>query len=755
MLKKYTVTEAVWIAAALMAAEQYTKIKNVTKDDMYFKQADIVRRAQTLTRKKVDAARVSWWTNADAKKHTQNFLRGDLNGNESLRRLAMIDEFEDKTFPQGLNMNDKLEMCGQEMTMEELFFFVKEQYPPIILNTSKDEYWPSIEEYDPGITKEMWAELLCDSEVTAYANLRMFKMMLEVGGESTCANLASTYGGTAGSYNGLGRAFGERVYKKTGCPLCVDEGRERFYTIPFVGRPVFEINRRRYSWKLRPELKEALEDMDLSEIDITEKNEDIITYDKNMILYGPPGTGKTYSSAIYAVAICDGKPIDEIKDMDYDDVMIRYKELMKEERVAFTTFHQSYGYEEFIEGIKPVIGDGGTDLGYTIEDGIFKKFCSKASAVKIETKEFEVPTDAVIWKVTIREDVIKDCFENNRVRIDWGMDSDGARGFVNDIKKGDIIISTDGSRRIINGIAVVGEDDAFELSAENDATTRNVKWLAKNIGAEIVDINNGKMLHRMTVARVPYMKVGDIINLAKANNTEWNSATIVENKAPHVFIIDEINRGNISKIFGELITLIEDTKRAGMNEEASAILPYSGALFSVPSNVYILGTMNTADRSIAFMDTALRRRFQFIEMMPDADILRNIGADMVEDLDVALMLEKINERIAFLYDREHTIGHAFFTKLAANPSIEVMASIFEKSVIPLLQEYFYEDYQKIQMVLGDNGKTVDSHKFILDQEVKVKEIFKGSVDYAIDLPEKTFRINPEAFFDINSYKEIL
>ena len=128
---------------------------------------------------------------------------------------------------------------------------------------------------------------------------------------------------------------------------------------------------------------------------------------------------------------------------------------------------------------------------------------------------------------------------------------------------------------------------------------------------------------------------------------------------------------------------------------------------------------------------------------------------MVEDLDVALMLEKINERIAFLYDREHTIGHAFFTKLAANPSIEVLASIFEKSVIPLLQEYFYEDYQKIQMVLGDNGKTVDSHKFILDQEVKVKEIFKGSVDYAIDLPEKTFRINPEAFFDINSYKEIL
>lgn len=229
----------------------------------------------------------------------------------------------------------------------------------------------------------------------------------------------------------------------------------------------------------------------------------------------------------------------------------------------------------------------------------------------------------------------------------------------------------------------------------------------------------------------------------------------MENRAPYVFIIDEINRGNISKIFGELITLIEDTKRAGMDEAASATLPYSSVTFSVPSNVYILGTMNTADRSIALMDTALRRRFQFIEMMPDADVLRNIGADKVGDLDVAHMLEKINERITFLYDREHTIGHAFFTKLAKNPSVNVLASIFEKSVIPLLQEYFYEDYQKIQLVLGDNGKTDDRHKFILDQEVKVKNIFKGSVDDAIDLPEKKYSINRNAFLNINSYKEIL
>ena len=192
-----------------------------------------------------------------------------------------------------------------------------------------------------------------------------------------------------------------------------------------------------------------------------------------------------------------------------------------------------------------------------------------------------------------------------------------------------------------------------------------------------------------------------------------------------------------------------------MEEEAGAILPYSGEKFSVPENVYILGTMNTADRSIALMDTALRRRFQFVEMMPDSDVLREIGADKVEDLDVAEMLDKINERISFLYDREHTIGHAFFTKLAQNPTVEVLKSIFEKSVIPLLQEYFYEDYQKIQLVLGDNGKSDPATKFITDEEVKVKNIFKGNADDVIDLPEKKYSINRAAFYNIESYKQII
>jgi 5-methylcytosine-specific restriction protein B len=241
--------------------------------------------------------------------------------------------------------------------------------------------------------------------------------------------------------------------------------------------------------------------------------------------------------------------------------------------------------------------------------------------------------------------------------------------------------------------------------------------------------------------------------LGKYTDSNEQEKTVKEE--PYVFIIDEINRGNISKIFGELITLIEETKRAGKPEAMEAVLPYSGESFSVPRNVYILGTMNTADRSIALMDTALRRRFDFTEMMPDPEVLESLGAGKVviegEELNIARMLEIINERIEFLFDREHTIGHAFFTKLAKDPSIKTLASIFEKNVIPLLQEYFYEDYAKIQFVLGDNEKA-DEYKFILDKPLRIKDIFNGNPD--IDLPERRYVIQREAFYKLESYKQI-
>lgn len=661
-------------------------------------------------------------------------------------QLCRVQEWEDEL------SNDDYENVMIE-AVEALIPYYKH-----VLGIENVTYWPSTEEYNPNISKQEWLHILSNEQITSKEVLEMLKYILLEGGESTCANLATKYGSTAPSYNMRGSNFGKKIVESiehvTPCP---DDGENRYFPIPFVGRAVIEDGKKRYSWKLRDELKEALEEMDLTKIDQNGSEAQNYGFDKNLILYGPPGTGKTYHSATYAVAICDDKPLKELTD--YNAVMERYNELMKEQRIVFTTFHQSYGYEEFIEGIKPLVteeeADGSGDVSYKVMPGVFKEFCETAKRSKVKANEFDIPDDATVWKATVRSVVSEDCFNNNRVRIDWGIDSEGALAFVNNMRSGDIIITTGGSRSYINGIAIITEDEAYSLESKEDATTRDVMWLAKDIDEDITSINMNRMLSRKTVARVPGMQVGDIVTLAKDLNDKLTNTEIQQNEKPYVFVIDEINRGNISKIFGELITLIECTKREGLPEAASAVLPYSGDRFSVPKNVYILGTMNTADRSIALMDTALRRRFSFVEMMPETDILRSIGADKVGDLNVADMLDVINERIGFLYDREHTIGHAFFTGLKEDASIEKLKSIFEKSVIPLLQEYFYEDYQKIQMVLGDNGKENPDLKFIKDEKVIAKNIFKGNVEEVIDLPEKKYSINKGALSNIQSYIEII
>lgn len=482
------------------------------------------------------------------------------------------------------------------------------------------DYYPSLNEYNPGITAEEYERILDNENIVKRVWLDTLYYLYIMGGTVSCKQITNKYGNSAAHYNMNTIKVAKAVHKETQCPLCVREsGENEYWPVLFYGRALEDSDEGVFSYKMREPLMEAIKSLEERGV-FQEMKELDKEFDKNLILYGPPGTGKTYNSVIYAVAICDGKPVDELTD--YAAVMSRYNELKKAGRISFTTFHQSYGYEEFIEGIKPIIDENKQDIGYTIEPGVFKKFCDNAKSI---------------------------------TRTSTGIES----------------------------------------------------------------------------------------------------TVIEENTEPYVFIIDEINRGNISKIFGELITLIESTKRAGMPEAASAILPYSGDEFSVPSNVYILGTMNTADRSIALMDTALRRRFQFVEMMPDSDVLRKIHADKVEDLDVAAMLDKINERIEYLYDREHTIGHAFFTDLKDDATLVKLQSIFEKSVIPLLQEYFYEDYQKIQLVLGDNAKSDDSLKFIIDEKVIAKNIFKGNVEDVIDLPEKKYSINSKAFENINSYKEIL
>ena len=490
-------------------------------------------------------------------------------------------------------------------------------------------------------------------------------------------------------------------------------------------------------------------------------------FDKNVIFYGPPGTGKTYTTAKRAVEICKTESEKELTD--YSEIMKRYNELKEKNRIEFITFHQSYGYEEFIEGIKPKVlneddkseNENSQEIEYEIVDGIFKEFCDNARKAIIESKSnIYISPKAIVWKVTVRDEVKEDCFANNHVRINFELGTAGATKFNNEIKKGDIIITTNGSRTKINGIAVVTDGKAYTLNkAKSDTTTRNVSWLVKGIDEDIYEINDKKILPRKTVTKVPNMKVEDIIKLAKEkkptalSKEELSKIVIKENTKPYVFIIDEINRGNISKIFGELITLIETTKRTGKKECISTKLPYSKEEFTVPDNVYIIGTMNTADRSIALMDTALRRRFKFEEMLPDYHLLEDI---FVEDkgtkVNIGAMLKVINERIEYLYDREHTIGHAVFLELKENNNIDKLENIFKKSVIPLLQEYFYEDYDKIRIVLGDNAKDEDE-QFIFAESIKPKDVFEGDIG-DIDIPEKKYIIKYENFRNIMAYKNI-
>lgn len=620
----------------------------------------------------------------------------------------------------------------------------------------KEEFWPFYEEYPVDITKDEWKQFIEDVEFEHKGCMRVLKCYLDIGGIASPKKMSEIYKGHPTVYTSSITNTSKRALNYFDMEPCQDKDTQWLFPIICQGHKGKGDDEGTYIYKIREELLEALKEIDLSDIELEYKkgtaDMETVQFDHNLILYGPPGTGKTYNTVNYAVAICDSMSLGEVIAMGYDAAKARYDELVAEGRVAFTTFHQSYGYEEFIEGIKPVLSDEEkSDIGYKVEPGVFKKFCADAQAVEVKNAGIDIPADAQIWKVTVRREVKEDCFTNNRVRIDWGMEDEGANGFVNGMRKGDIIITTDGSRREITGIAVVDSDDAYVLDGEeNDTTTRDVTWLAKNINQDITGINNGKMLHRMTCARVLDMLVSDIVALAVNSSDTFTNTEIIENDKPHVFIIDEINRGNISKIFGELITLIEDTKRKGMPEEMSVTLPYSNQPFSVPQNVYILGTMNTADRSIALMDTALRRRFEFEEMMPDSEVIKGI---VIDGLDVAAMLDKINDRIEYLFDREHTIGHAFFTKLRENPTIEALASVFRKDIIPLLQEYFYEDYGKIQLVLGDNDKP-NEYKFILDEPIELKSLFKGNPD--IDVAEDNkYRIQEEAFLEIESYKRIM
>ncbi|APB38788.1 AAA family ATPase [Campylobacter jejuni] len=421
----------------------------------------------------------------------------------------------------------------------------------------------------------------------------------------------------------------------------------------------------------------------------------------NQILYGSPGTGKTYHTIDKALEIL-GENLES-----RDEKKAKFDEYVKNGQIVFTTFHQSYGYEEFVEGIKPSLNsDENSQINYKVKDGIFKELCKKALENRDDIESFNFYINDL--KEKTKEDANNPEKYFQLPNTKYSIQYRGGKTFR------------------------IKFDDMSKNHKDYPVSIDNIEKLYKT--SNIDEIYNSA-----------YVKA--ILNYLKSQGLKDYKEKDEKINLPYIIIIDEINRGNVSKIFGELITLIEPSKRLGNEEALELTLPYSGEKFGVPKNVYIIGTMNTADRSITSLDTALRRRFEFVEMMPNSDLLNNVfickdvenpnededylGDDAKTEGYAEILqniLISINKRIEFLLDREKTIGHAFFMSEAVKfnknnwikpdeyeedwyvLSISKLKKVFQNKIIPLLQEYFYNDYALINAVLNDNGMIFEDKK---------------------------------------------
>ena len=515
------------------------------------------------------------------------------------------------------------------------------------------------------------------------------------------------------------------------------------------------------------------------------------THSKNSILYGPPGTGKTYNTINKSLKILG---VDTSK-MQRDEITKLFKEKVNEGQIVFTTFHQSMSYEDFIEGIKPQLDSNNdsetTDLSYTIENGVFKDFVERIVDAKVfaESQKTDLFINPKLFNQNVNkvslgnsldanDDVIYDyCMANDCIVIGFGEDIDfkGVKsrsdirkrfqdnGFpISDamdfnvsaierlvlwMKPDQLVFVSEGMSKLKAIGEVTGDYYCDPSTSIRYSQFRKVKWLYKDLELPIQEIY-GKKFSQQTIYQMDPRQI---------DQSFFNGKSKHEGLSNYVLIIDEINRGNVSSIFGELITLLEPDKRKGESEELSVILPYSKKAFSVPNNLYLIGTMNTADRSVEALDTALRRRFTFEEMMPkpelitpsamycrflwiekkalwtkkefiekEKNLLDFIGASQelwdarkevwqqmneernyekldyfdnysFDGINLNDLLKIINVRIDALIDRDHTIGHSFFINVESMSDLEI---VFKDKIIPLLQEYFYGDYGKIGLVIG-------------------------------------------------------
>ncbi|GJA17838.1 AAA family ATPase [Aeromonas caviae] len=606
----------------------------------------------------------------------------------------------------------------------------------------------------------------------------------------------------------------------------------------------------------------------------------------NQILFGPPGTGKTYHTINKALAILDPAWLEK-HETDRQALKARFDELVKEGRIDFVTFHQSFSYEDFVEGVRAESDAESGQLTYEVVDGVFKRLCEVAAARVTRSDHHEAMTldGRRVWKMSLGNTkgddahIFDDCIEEGLIRLGYGGKHDYSKcksredvqamleqsagkidnaydytvtsvvTLVTRMKRGDLVVVTDGNLKFRAIGEIIGDYQCkpHPEYGNSYAQVRPVKWLCQYTpslpSSELINGRFSQMTlyelrsptlnrEKLQVLLGAQVKAGgertfspgqvfgrdyqvvrasdDLLELKKPNghrlgfalnllqeladavrtgqitvqdirektvidklpnaslepylvngynnilaplveylvSSEGGSSEAEPSSDARVLIIDEINRGNVSRIFGELITLIEPSKRAGAAEALSTTLPYSKQPFSVPDNLYLIGTMNTADRSLAGLDIALRRRFVFREMPPRPQLLDDIE---VAGVNIGQLLRVMNQRIEVLLDRDHCLGHAYFMPLKGDPTLARLESILRSQILPLLQEYFFEDWQRIQWVFNDHRKPA-LDRFVEQDKQDVAALF-GNI--SVPVQGGVWRINDKAFKRVSAYAGVI
>ena len=475
-------------------------------------------------------------------------------------------------------------------------------------------------------------------------------------------------------------------------------------------------------WCMKDYMKEELKNKMTTETNNSSKEtwyDDVVRIwerRKNIVLYGAPGTGKTYDVPELAVRLCD--PAFMAAEPSREEIVSRYNQLKTEKRIAFTTFHQSLDYEDWIEGLRPVVNEN-SQVTYEIESGIFKKLCEEAERPVVKDKQVGIADNAVVWKVSLAgtgdNPVRSDCMKNSYIRIGWDgygpvisdetdwsvYNGEGKQildAYINKMKIGDIVMSCYSSQTI-DAIGVVVGDYEFEDKFPNYKRVRRVNWLVKNINENIVEMNDGKTMTLGTVYRLNSITLDNVKSILEKYNT---SSKMEENDKAYVMVIDELNRGNVSKVFGELITLLEADKRKGRINAESVVLPYSKKAFHIPNNVYLIATMNTADRSLGSLDYAIRRRFAFIAEKPfglevegfNEELFELVSSLFVKNFDEykesgwdqTMKLEPADTLSEEYKPEDVWIGHSYFLMQDEEGEDNTINRLLYE-IIPLLEEY--------------------------------------------------------------------